>query len=93
MRTFAVLVLGFALIGCAIHSGVVQMGPGRFMVSRQAATGFTGQGKLKAEAIREAGQFCTKQGKTVSVLNVTEAQPPFVFGNFPKVDLEFECVE
>ena len=46
MRTVAVLVAGLALVGCAIDSGVVQMGPGRFMVSRQAATGFTGQGRL-----------------------------------------------
>lgn len=42
------------LSGCASNSGVVGTGPDTFMVSRQAATGFSGLGTLKADAIREA---------------------------------------
>lgn len=68
------------------------MGQDSFMVSRQAATGFSGSGNLKAEAIIEANQYCNSRGKTVQVLNSTEAQPPYIFGNFPKADVQFKCV-
>jgi hypothetical protein len=61
------------------------------MVSRQAATGFSGSGNLKAEALNEASQYCTDQQKSVSIVNVSEAQPPFVFGNFPKAEVRFTC--
>lgn len=80
------------LTGCASNSGVVAMGPDTFFVSRQAATGFSGSGSLKAEAMTEAGAFCTGKGKTATVTGEKEAQPPFVFGNYPKAEITFKCV-
>ena len=61
--------LVFALLaatsaGCAANSGIVQMGSNTYMVSRQAATGFTGMGTLKAEAMREAFDQCQKAGES-----------------------------
>src|SRR5205807_8672583 len=56
--------LGSALLGaCASNSGVVPIGPDTFMISRQAATGFTGSGNLKADALREAKQYCASLKK------------------------------
>lgn len=69
------------------------MGQGNFLVSRQAATGFTGKGNLKADALREAGQYCAGQGKDLKVTSSHEAEPPFLLGNFPKVELEFTCTQ
>ena len=69
--------------GCSSNSGVVPIGPESYMVSRQAASGFSGSGTLKAEAFREANQFCLSQNKVMQVVHTSEAQPPFVFGNFP----------
>ena len=62
MKTiFGTLVVGMALlIGCAANSGVVPIGNDTFFVSRQAATGFTGLGTLKAEAMREGTVFHTQ---------------------------------
>ena len=37
------------------------MGNNTYMVSRQAATGFSGMGALKAEAMKEAYQECEKK--------------------------------
>jgi hypothetical protein len=88
LAVVSVLLLG----GCAANSGVVQVGADQYMVSRQAATGFSGQGTLKADAIAEAGAHCRKQGKTVQVISEKEAQPPFILGNFPKAEIQFKCV-
>ena len=79
------------LNGCAHNTGVVAIGNGTFTVSRQAATGFHGMGGLRAQAMVEANEHCSAQGKSVQVLEVREAQPPFILGNFPKVDVDFTC--
>jgi len=81
-----------SLAACASNSGVVPIGPDTFMVSRQAATGFSGLGSLKAEALREADQYCTSRGKVLQIVNSTESQPPYVFGNFPKAEIQFMCL-
>lgn len=82
-----------ALIGCAANSGVVPIGQDTYMVSRQAATGFSGSGTLKAEAFQEANQYCVSQRKVLQVLYTDEAKPPFILGNFPKAEVQFMCVD
>jgi hypothetical protein len=86
------LLLVILSAGCAINSGVVPMGKDTFLVSRQAATGFTGLGELKAEAIREAHQFCKSIGKFLQVVRTSESSPPYVFGNFPRAEVQFMCL-
>jgi hypothetical protein len=81
------------LVGCAVNSGVVSTGPDTFIVSRQAATGFTGLGDLKAQALREANQFCAGKGKSMEVISTDESKPPYIFGNFPRVEVQFRCIE
>ena len=87
---FVIMCLGFA--GCASNSGVVSIGPDTYMVSRQAATGFSGSGTLKAEAFQEANQYCINQGKKLQVVSTHEASPPYIFGNFPKAEVHFMCL-
>ena len=81
------------LAGCASNSGVVPIGQDTFMVSRQAATGFSGSSDLKAKAFQEANQYCSSQNKSLQVVNTTEAQPPYVLGNFPKAEVQFMCLD
>ena len=81
MKTMLALLIVCA-VGCASNSGVVPMGSDSYMVSRQAATGFTGMGTLKAEAMKEAYEQCQKTGKSVQVLEAVDAKPPYIFGNF-----------
>jgi len=90
-----VLTLGMVLLltGCATNSGVVPIGQNSYMVSRQAATGFSGSGKLKAEAFQEASEFCTKISKYLQVVNTEEAKPPFILGNYPKAEVQFRCLD
>jgi hypothetical protein len=68
------------------------MGANTYIVTRQAATGFSGAGTLKADAISEAAKFCESQGKTLKIVAVTEAQPPYIFGNFPKAEVVFKAL-
>jgi len=82
----------FVLAGCASNSGIVAMGPNTYFVSKQAATGFSGMGTLKADAIGKAGQFCTGKGKTVEVVTQKDAEPPFILGNYPKTEITFRCI-
>jgi hypothetical protein len=91
-RKFSIAALAFMLTGCVANSGIVPIGRDTYMVSRQAATGFSGSSTLKAEAFQEANQHCVAQKKVMQVVNTTEAQPPFVFGNYPKAEVQFRCL-
>jgi hypothetical protein len=89
---FAMSLLMF-LTGCAANSGVISIGKDTYMVSRQAATGFSGSGTLKAEAFQEANQFCLTLAKVVQVVSTHEAAPPYILGNFPKAEVQFMCLD
>jgi hypothetical protein len=92
MRFGLVALVAINIAGCASNSGVAPMGAEVFMVSRQAATGFSGSGTLKAEALNEAGQYCAGLSKVIFVTSTEEAQPPYVLGNFPKAEVQFMCL-
>ena len=62
------------------------------MVSRQAASGFSGSGNLKADALREANQYCASLNKSLQVVSTQEATPPYILGNFPKAEVQFMCL-
>ncbi|PPU39841.1 MAG: hypothetical protein EOO81_07320 [Oxalobacteraceae bacterium] len=68
------------------------MGNDTYFISKQAATGFTGLGSLRGEAMRDAFAQCKKSGQSVEVTDTVDAKPPFVLGNFPRVDITFRCV-
>ena len=92
MKSLVIFFASILLCGCAVNSGVISVGKGTFMVSRHAATSFSGSSTLKAEAIQEANKFCTARNKAAQVLGATEAQPPFVVGNYPKAEIQFTLV-
>lgn len=91
LKRLALLALPF-LAACASNSGIIPIGKDTYMASRQAATGFGGSSTLKAEAFQEATAHCIKQGKSLQVVNTQEAQPPYVFGNYPKAEVQFMCL-
>jgi hypothetical protein len=92
MKIIIITVVVF-LAGCASNSGVIPIGKDTFMVSRQAATGFSGSGTLKAEAFQEAAQYCEKLGKSMQVVSTHEASPPYILANFPKAEVQFMCLD
>lgn len=80
-----------ALSACATTSGIVDAGDGVFYASKQAASSFSGAGSLKAELIREASEFCSKSKQAVQITQTEESTPPYVFGNYPHVEIYFRC--
>lgn len=91
MRFLALFPLAI-LAACASNTGIIPIGEDTYMVSRQAATGFSGSGSLKAEAFQEANQYCVSIGKKLQVVSTQEAAPPFILGNFPKAEVQFMCL-
>jgi hypothetical protein len=67
------------------------MGGDTYLISRQAATGFPGLGSLKAEALQEASAHCHLQGRTLRVTKTDETRPPYILGNYPRVEVQFAC--
>jgi len=91
-RATAIAFVAVLLGACASNSGVVKMGDDTYFISKQAATGFTGLGSLRGDAMRDAYSQCSKTGKSVEVTNTDQSHPPFLLGNFPRVDITFRCV-
>ena len=87
------LLLCLVISGCAINSGIVKIGEDTYKVSRQAATGFVGSGGLRDAALLEANEFCLSQGKEMKVLKIGGNHPPYILGNFPKVEVQFMCLD
>lgn len=92
MTVINVSIATILLSGCAQKSGTIKIGKDTYMISNQAASGFSGIGNLKAEAFEDANSFCESRGQEVQFVSSTEAKPPFIFGNFPKIEIQFMCV-
>jgi hypothetical protein len=93
MKHFALYFALFYLVACAQNSGIVQVSNDTYIVSRQASSGFSGMGTLKADALREAYAKCSSYSKDVDIIETNDAKPPFIFGNFPKTEILFKCVK
>lgn len=92
MKKIILVASAIVVSGCAANSGVVPIGQDTYMVSRQAATGFSGSSTLKAEAFKEASAHCQAEGKVIQVVSTQEASPPFILGNYPKAEVQFMCL-
>ncbi len=78
------------LSGCAAtNSGVVPVGNGTFMVSRQAGAFPSGKEPLLAEALAEANVMCSSLRKSIKIISTNENMQ--AIGNFPKASVIFSC--
>ncbi|MBT5862603.1 MAG: SHOCT domain-containing protein [Gammaproteobacteria bacterium] len=92
LRIILLIFVGLSILGCATNTGVIPIGEDSWMVSRQAGSGFSGVGTIKAEAFQEATDFCTAKSKSLQVIGVKEAEPPFINGNWYKAEIFFMCL-
>jgi len=90
---FVVLSVLLILAGCAAYSGVEQIGPETFRLSRQADTDFSGLNILRVEALEEAYKYCSKQKKRMRVETITEYLPPDNTRGLPRAEIQFMCLE
>jgi len=79
------------MAGCASHTGVVKIGHDTYMIAKQQATGFPGLGNMKAEIIKEGSEYCQGLGKDFQLISEKETAPPYIFGNYPRSEIQFMC--
>lgn len=94
MQTSKKLLIALCAIfcaSCASHSPIVQNGKGGYFLAAQQSTGYPGLGNLESELYAEAEQHCRGQGKAMQVEQVEKTKPPYVLGNYPRVELHFAC--
>lgn len=87
MKTF--LLTALIVTGCAHSSGVIPMGPDTYFISRVAGGMNAGEATLKVEAFKEAGAYCTDQGKQLHIESASESQHGMAA---PKAEVQFRCL-
>jgi len=65
----------------------------RYRVFQQAATGFTSLQTTRVPANKSATEFCARKAKSVHAVSETASTPPHILGNFPRIELIFQCVD
>ena len=71
----------------------VSLGGIEYRVFDQGASSFVPLQGNRDDAEERATKFCVQKGKTFRPLRETLSKPPYVMGNFPCVELVFECAE
>lgn len=79
--------------GTEIKVHEATLGREAYRVFQQGATGFVSIQSVRDDAEQRATEFCKrKTGGVMESLQETTANPPFILGNFPRVEIVFECV-
>jgi len=65
----------------------------QYRIFHQASTGFTGTSGIRRNAENRAKSFCKKQGGNKIMFKLSEhtAKPPYILGNFPRIEIIFGC--
>jgi hypothetical protein len=75
-----------------VTTGVPATDSEPYRVFIQGATGFVSMQSVRDDAEQRAKDFCARKGKEMESLTETVAKPPFIFGNFPRIEIVFDCV-
>ncbi len=92
MRLVLPLVLALFATGCATASGVQPFAGDVLYVSRQGATGADSPSAIRGAAMNDARTHCESLGQRFDLVELIEARPPFILGNFPKAEVRFRCL-
>ena len=91
MKAFIYVFTFAALVGCVTGTGVIPMGAGTFMVSRQNGGPMGSLGEVKALALKDAAAFCATKGQDFIVIKANDI--PRSFAKTPETSIEFKCVQ
>jgi hypothetical protein len=91
-----IIVGAIFLGGCATlfttSTGVVPIGQDTYMISR-TEKGFIGSSsRVKAEAFKEANQFCVSQGKKLQVVS-TSQKDMVLYQSDAQAEIQFMCLD
>jgi hypothetical protein len=84
---------GVVYKGTTVTVGLGIPGAEQFRVFQQGATGFVSMQSVRDTAEQRAMDFCGHKGKAMESLNETTSSPPYILGNFPRIEIVFDCAE
>lgn len=64
-----------------------------YRVYERGSTGFVSIQSLREEVEDRANRFCERQGKGMLLLGEKISQPPYILGNFPRIEIVFATVD
>lgn len=64
-----------------------------YRIYQQGSTGWTSIGSLREEVEARAATFCARQGKGMVVLGERISHPPYLLGNFPRIEIVFAAID
>lgn len=68
-------------------------GATQYRAFSQGGTGFVSISAVRSDAENRADEFCKQENKVARTLSEQMSTPPYVLGNFPKMEIIFICVE
>jgi hypothetical protein len=77
---------------CTASSGVVPLGGDKYMIARSQKGTRGDAGRVKAAAIKEAGEFCRKNGKVMKITS-TKQQDMKPFQSDAQAEVEFLALD
>jgi len=80
------------LSGCATSSGVAKMGEDTYLISRNGAGFWSSTAQVKAEALKDADAYCSKNGKKIQVIHTSQHEASGRPGDFPGAEVQFMCL-
>jgi Short C-terminal domain len=64
-----------------------------YRVFIQGATGFVSMSAVRDDAEQRAAAFCRAKGdRRWEAIEETTANPPYILGNFPRIEIVFQCL-
>ena len=69
LRALCATAFVIGIASCA-STGILPIGKDTYMVSKQTATGFQSAVGIKGEILREANEFCAKQGLVMVIVSL-----------------------
>ena len=92
MRNKIILIfIALFIVGCAAHTGVVQIGEDTYMVNEQGWISTQSVGALKAETYKQANAYCLQQNKKLMPVS-TSTTPGEIGRSYPEAELQFMCL-
>lgn len=64
-----------------------------YRIYHRASTGFVSIQSIRKAAEQRAEDFARRQGKTIIVLGEQTSQPPYILGNFPRIEIVFALAD
>lgn len=68
-------------------------GAAEHRVFQQGATGWVSLASVRATVEQRATAFCDRKGQIMNPLRETASEPPYILGNFPRVEIVFSCTD